>query len=144
MHTGGRHDQVADAGQTRKGVDVAAHGHTQPGDLGNAAGDEGRAGVVTIAKTGRDAHAQRDHVLQRAAQLHAFDIGVGVHPHTGVAEHVLHKFCSPFIRAGRNDGGGHVQCHLFGMGGTGERYQLYPLGAALTVQLVGDNLGHGI
>ena len=51
---------------------------------------------------------------------------------------------SGFIRAGRNDGGGHVQRHLFGMGGAGECYQLYPLGAALTVQFIGDDLSHGI
>ena len=27
VHTGGRHDQITDAGQACKGVDVAAHGH---------------------------------------------------------------------------------------------------------------------
>ena len=144
MHTGRRHDQVADTGQTRKGVDVAAHGHAQPGDLGNAAGDEGCAGVVAVAKAGGDANTQRNHILQCAAQLHALDVGVGVHTHTGVAEHILHILGSGFIRAGRNDGGGHVQRHLFRMGRAGKGHQLYPLGAALTVQLIGDDLGHGI
>ena len=144
MHTGGRHDQVADAGQTRKGVDVAAHGHAQPGDFGNAAGDEGCAGVVAVAKAGGDANTQRNHILQRAAQLHALDVGVGVHPHTGVAEHILHILGSGFIRAGRNDGGGHVQRHLFRMGRAGKGHQLCVLGATLFVQLVGNDLSHGI
>ena len=144
MHTGRRHDQVADAGQTRKGVDVAAHGHAQPGDLGNAAGDEGCAGVVAVAKAGGDANTQRNHILQRAAQLHALDVGVGVHTHTGVAEHILHILGRGFIRAGRNDGGGQIQRHLFRMGRAGKGHQLYVLGAALTVQLVGNDLSHGI
>ena len=144
MHTGCRHDQVADTGQTRKGVDVAAHGHAQPGDLGNAAGDEGCAGVVAVAKAGGDANTQCNHILQRAAQLHALDVGVGVHTHTGVAEHILHILGSGFIRAGRNDGGGHVQRHLFRMGRAGKGHQLCVLGATLFVQLVGDDLGHGI
>ena len=144
MHTGRRHDQVADTGQTRKGVDVAAHGHAQPGDLGNAAGDEGCAGVVAVAKAGGDANTQRNHILQRAAQLHALDVGVGVHTHTGVAEHILHILGSGFIRAGRNDGGGHVKRHLFRMGRAGKGHQLCVLGATLFVQLVGNDLSHGI
>ena len=144
MHTGRRHDQVADTGQTRKGVDVAAHGHAQPGDLGNAAGDEGCAGVVAVAKAGGDANTQRNHILQRAAQLHALDVGVGVHTHTGVAEHILHILGSGFIRAGRNDGGGHVQRHLLRMGRAGKGHQLCVFGATLFVQLVGNDLSHGI
>ena len=43
-------DRVTDAGQTGKGVDIAAHGHAQPSKLGNAAGDEGGTGVVAIAQ----------------------------------------------------------------------------------------------
>ena len=144
MHTGRRHDQVADAGQTRKGVDVAAHGHAQPGDLGNAAGDEGCAGVIAVAKAGGDANTQRNHILQRAAQLHALDVGVGVHTHTGVTEHILHILGSGFIRAGRNDGGGHVQRHLLRMGRAGKGHQLCVLGTTLFVQLVGNDLSHGI
>ena len=144
MHTGGRHDQVTDTGQTRKGVDVAAHSHTQPGDLGNTAGDEGCAGVVAVAKAGGDANTQRNHILQRAAQLHALDVGVGVHTHTGVAEHILHILGSGFIRAGRNDGGGQIQRHLLRMGRAGKGHQLCVLGATLFVQLVGNDLSHGI
>ena len=144
MHAGGCHDQVPDAGQARKGVDVAAHGHAQAGDLGNAAGDQGRAGVVAVAKAGGDAHAQGDHVLQGTAQLHALDVGVGVHAHAGVAEHILHKAGRLVIRAGRHNGGGQVQRHFLGVRGAAQGHQPAVFGAAVPVQLVGDHLGHGI
>ena len=144
VHTGGRHDQVADAGQTRKGVDVAAHGHAQPGDLGNAAGDQGGAGVIAVAKAGGDANAQRDNVLHGTAQFHTLDISVGVHAHTGVAEHLLHYLGSLQIRAGGNDGGRQIQRHLLGVGGAAERHQTHRTGAVLVAQLIGKDLGHGI
>ena len=144
VHTGGGNDQVADAGQTRKGLDIAAHGHAQPGDLGNAAGDQGGAGIIAVAKAGGDANAQRDNVLHGTAQLHALDIRVGVHAHTGVAEHLLHHLGSFHIRAGGNDGGGQIQRHLLGVGGAAERHQTHRTGAVLVAQLIGKDLGHGI
>ena len=144
VHTGGGNDQVADTGQTRKGLDIAAHGHAQPGDLGNAAGDQGGAGVIAVAKAGGDANAQRDNVLHGTAQFHTLDIRVGVHAHTGVAEHLLHHLGSFHIRAGRNDGGGQIQRHLLGVGGAAERHQTHRTGAVLVAQLVGKDLGHGI
>ena len=144
VHTGGRDDQVTDTGQTRKGVDVAAHGHAQPGDLGDAAGDKGRAGVVAVAKAGGDANTQRNHILQRAAQLHALDVGVGVHAHAGVAEHILHELCRLLIRAGRDDSGRQVQRHFLGVGGAGEGHQLHVLRAIFFAQLVRDDFRHGV
>ena len=144
VHTGGGDDQIADAGQTRKGLHIAAHGHAQPGDLGNAAGDQGGTGVVAVAKAGGDANAQRDDVLHGAAQFHALDISVGVHAHTGVAEHLLHHLGSLQIRASGNDGGGQIQRHLLGVGGAAERHQTHRPGAVLVAQLVGKDLGHGI
>ena len=144
VHTGCGDDQVANARQTRKGLNIAAHRHTQPGDLGNAAGDQGGAGVIAVTKAGGDTNAQRDNVLHGTAQLHALDIRVGVHAHTGVAEHLLHHLGSLQIRAGRNDGGGQIQRHLLGVGGAAERHQTHRTGAVLVAQLVGEDLGHGI
>ena len=144
VHTGGGNDQIADTGQTRKGLDIAAHGHAQPGDLGNAAGDQGGAGVIAVAKAGGDADTQRDNVLHGAAQFHALDISVGVHAHTGVAEHLLHHLGSLQIRASGNDSGGQIQRHLLGVGGAAERHQTHRAGAVLVAQLVGKDLGHGI
>ena len=144
VHTGGGNDQVADTGQTRKGLDIAAHGHAQPGDLGNAAGDQGGAGVIAVAKAGGDANAQRDDVLHSTAQFHTLDISVGVHAHTGIAEHLLHHLGSFQIRAGGNDGSGQIQRHLLGVGGAAERHQTHRTGAVLVAQLVGKDLGHGI
>ena len=144
VHTGGGDDQIADTGQTRKGLDIAAHGHAQPGDLGNAAGDQSGAGVIAVAKAGGDADTQRDDVLHSTAQFHALDISVGVHAHTGVAEHLLHYLGSLQIRAGGNDGGGQIQRHLLGVGGAAERHQTHRTGAVLVAQLIGKDLGHGI
>ena len=143
MHTGGGHDQVTDAGQTGKGVDIAAHGHAQPGKLGNAAGDEGGTGVVAIAQAGGDAHAQRDDILHGTAEFHTLDVLIGVHTHDVVGEHRLHESGRFHILAGRNDGGGQVDCHLLSVGGAAQGHQTHPLGAALFAQLIGQDLRHG-
>ena len=143
MHTGGSNDEVSDAGQARKGVDIAAHGHAQPGDLRNAAGDEGGAGVVAVAQARGDAHAQGDDILHGTAQLHALDIRVGVNAHAGVVEHLLHIPGGLLVRAGRDDGGGQINRHFLRVGGAGKRHQTHALGAALFAQLVGQDLRHG-
>ena len=144
MHTGRGDDKVADARQTRERVDIAAHGHAQPGDLRDAAGNEGGAGIVPVAQAGGDAHAQRDDVLHGTAELHALDVLVGVDAHDAVGEHLLHELCRLHVRAGRDDGGGQVDGHLFGVGGAGQRHQVHLLRAALPAQLIGQNLRHGV
>ena len=125
-------------------MDIAAHRHAQPGDLGDAAGDEGSAGVVAVAKAGGDADAQRDDVLHSAAQLHALDVLIRVHAHDAVGEDLLHELGRLHVRAGRYDGRGQVHRHLLGVGGAGQRHQTDALRAALLAQLVGQDLGHGV
>ena len=143
VHTGGGDDEVADAGQPGKGVDVAAHGYAQAGDLRNAAGDEGGAGVIAVAKAGGDAHAQSDDVLHGTAELHALDVRVGVDPHTGAGKGLLHQLCGLRVRAGGDDGGGQVDGHLLGVGGAGEGHQAEVFRAARLAQLVGQHFRHG-
>ncbi len=50
----------------------------QAADLGQPAGDQHGPGVVAQAHADGDADGQRDHVLDRAAELAADDVGVGV------------------------------------------------------------------
>ena len=144
VHTGGRHDEVADAGQTRKGVDVAAHRHAQTGDLGDAPGDEGGAGVIAVAEAGGDADAQRDDVLHGTAQLHALDVVIGVDAHDVVGKDLLHEGRSLGVLAGRHDGGGQVDGHLLCVGGAGQSHKADIPRAALPAQLIGKDLRHGV
>ena len=62
VHAGAGHDQIAHAGQAREGFRLAAHGQTQPGQLGVAAGDKGGLGVIAVAQAQCDADGQRNDV----------------------------------------------------------------------------------
>ena len=64
-------DQVAHAGEAGHGERVRAERDGEARELGEAAGDERRAPVAAEAQAVADAAPQRQHVLQRAAQLHA-------------------------------------------------------------------------
>ena len=128
VHTGSRHDEVADAGQTCEGVDIAAHRHAQTGDLGDAAGDEGSAGIIAVAEAGGDADAQRDDVLHGAAQLYTLDVLVGVDAHDIVGEDLLHIGSGLHILAGRHDGGGQVDGHFLAWVGPDRATRRTPFG----------------
>ena len=103
VHTGAGHDQIAHAGQAREGFRLAAHGQTQPGQLGIAAGDKGGLGVIAIAQAQCDADGQRNDVFDRAAQLGAAAVGVGVDAEAGRGEGFLHGLGGGFILAGGNN-----------------------------------------
>jgi len=103
VHTGAGHDQIAHAGQAREGFRLAAHGQTQPGQLGVAAGDKGGLGVIAVAQAQCDADGQRNDVFDRAAQLGAAAVGVGVDAEAGRGEGFLHGLGGGFILAGGNN-----------------------------------------
>ena len=73
-----RHDEVADARQSAERVLRAAHFQPQTADFGNAARDEGGAGVVAVAQPAGNADGERLYVLHRAAQLHAEHVRVRI------------------------------------------------------------------
>ena len=123
---------------------MLAHRHAQTGDLGDAPGDEGGAGVVAVAEAGGDADAQRDDVLHSAAQLHALDVVIGVDAHDVVGKDLLHEGRSLGVLAGRHDGGGQVDGHLLCVGGAGQGHKADVLRAALPAQLIGKDLRHGV
>src|SRR6476660_2483562 len=75
-HAGG--EEIAQAGQAGECGRLAAHGHAEPGEFGQAAGDHRGPGVVTHAEALRDAGRDRHHVLERTAELAADYVVVGV------------------------------------------------------------------
>ncbi len=107
VHAGAGHDQIAHAGQAREGFRLAAHGQTQPGQLGVAAGDKGGLGVIAVAQAQCDADGQRNDIFDRAAQLGAAAVGVGVDAEGSVVRRPSARFWRPRPFGG-HDGGGHV------------------------------------
>ena len=75
-HAGG--DQIAHAGEAGEGLQLAAHGDAEAGQLGEAAGDHRRLGVVADAEAVAHAGGDGDDVLQRPADLAADHVLVGV------------------------------------------------------------------
>ena len=61
---------------------MRAHVHREPRDLGDAAGDQAGARVETKAKALGRAGGDRDHVLERAADLDADEVFGGVNAKT--------------------------------------------------------------
>ena len=102
----GRH-QVTEPGQPGERQRVGAELGTQPGRLGQPAGDQRRDGVVAEAHALRDAARQRDHVLDRAAELAADHVGVGVRTEVRRRAGLLHDLGALLVDA-RDDGGGRL------------------------------------
>ena len=143
VHAGAGDDQIAHAGQTRKGLGTAAHGHAQAAELGVAAGDEGGLGVVAVAQAHGNAHRQGNDVFDGAAQLGAQAVGVGVDAEVLVVEDLLHRLGVLFLRGCRHDQGGQVTGHFLGMGGTGQSHHTAGLALPCAAQFILDDLGHG-
>ena len=74
-----RRDQVAHSCQSGERRRVGASGLTQPADFCESAGDERSLRVVAESHPVAHAGAQGDDVLQRARQLDAYQVVVGVH-----------------------------------------------------------------
>ena len=72
------HDEIADAGKTGDGERVRAAREAVACDLRQPPRDEACFRVVAVAHAVDGAGAQRDHVLQRAAELDPDDIGIRV------------------------------------------------------------------
>ena len=143
MHGRRRHDEVADARQSAERVLRAAHFQPQTADFGNAARDEGGAGVVAVAQPAGNADGERLDVLHRAAQLYAKHVRVRIGAHTGVHEHILHRFRHLHVRAGGYDGSRHVKRDFLRMGRAGQRDKLHMVMLTVLAQFVADDLGHG-
>ena len=77
---GGGEHQVAEARQAHEGLGARAQGHAQPRHLGQAARDQRGARVQAERHAVGDAGGDGQHVLHRAADLHA-DRVVGANRH---------------------------------------------------------------
>ena len=86
---GAGEDEVADAGEAGEGLAAASAGDGEARDLGDAAGDESGGGVVAEVEAVDDAGGEGDDVLERAAELDAGDVVVGVDAQSGRGEVAL-------------------------------------------------------
>ena len=68
---GAGEDEVSKTGESGKGLAAASAGDGEAGDLGHAAGDKGRSGVVAKAETVNDSRRKSNHILEGSAELDA-------------------------------------------------------------------------
>ena len=111
---GRRENQVAGARQAENRLGGGAHRHAEARDLGQAAGDERGARVVTEPEAVADAGGDRHHVLHRAADLHPDKVGAEIHAHAAAVQQ-----CGGFAREAGIAGGERQRArqparHLFG------------------------------
>ncbi len=97
--------------------------HAEPGDLRQAAGDQRRPRVVAQPEAVEDAGGDRDHVLERPAQLDPDHVGIGVDPEARRREDRLHRLGHGRDRASRHHRGGLVLVHLAREAGSREHRQ---------------------
>jgi hypothetical protein len=117
---GAGEDQVADTGETGESFTAASAGDGEPGDLRNAAGDEGGGGVVAEADSGGDAGGDGDDVLERAAQLDTDDIRGRVEAEGFRGELLLDAGGDVAVAKGDGYGGGLGLGDFKGEAGAGE------------------------
>ena len=111
---GRRENQVAGTGQAEDGLGGSAHRHAEAGDLGQAAGDERGARVVTEAEAVADAGGDRHHILHRAADLDADEVGAVVHAHAPAVQQCRRLARESGIAGGERQRAGQAARHLFG------------------------------
>ena len=132
---GAGEDEIAEAGETGESLAVAAAGDGEAGDLGDAAGDDGGAGVVAEVEALNDSGGEGDDVLERAAELDAGDVVVGVDAEGGGGEVALDDLCEGGLGGGDDDGCGNAGGDLLCEGWAAQD------GAAVGGD-GGDDLGH--
>lgn len=83
---GAGQDQVPQACQAHEGIGPPAKRLTKPGKLGEPTRNEGSSGVGAESESIADACGNSHHVLDRAAELDAPQIGTGIDPGTLIPE----------------------------------------------------------
>ena len=84
-------DEIAQAREARVGAGIGAERRAEARHLGQAARDQRRARVVAVAEPVADARGDRDHVLGRAAELHAAHVRRRVDAEAGRRERALQR-----------------------------------------------------
>ena len=116
----GEHE-IAQSGQSRHGFRATAAGDDQARDLRQSAGDERGHRVVSQAEPVTNAGGNGDDVLERAAQLHSYDVIIGVNPKARIAELALHDGREFLVGRGDCQRGGMVYRNFFGESGSAKR-----------------------
>ena len=88
--SGAGQNQIAQSGESGHGVEASAAGHDQARHFGETARDQRRHRIVAEAEAIANAGSDGDDVLQRAAQLHADHVVVGIDAKAGIVERLLH------------------------------------------------------
>lgn len=137
--------EVSDAGDAEEGFLLGAHGQSEPGDLSQAAGEQGAFGVVAGLEAVEDACGQGDDVLGGPGQFDAQEVGVGVDTEPVGGEEFLDFVRGVFVFACGADGGGQAASQLVGNRRTGDGGQGAAFGQGTVwcgvVEDVGDDLG---
>src|SRR5690606_23410352 len=128
-------DEVADTGETGERGRLGPEGGSEPGDLGETAGDDARDGVLTEPDPGGHAAREGDDVLAGATDLAADYVGIGVRSEILCGAGLLDLHGAGGVGA-REDGRGRLSPgDLTGVVGAGQPGAARLLGA-------GDATGH--
>jgi hypothetical protein len=106
-------NQVAGTRQAENRLGGGAHRHTEARDLGQAAGDERGACVVTEPEAVADAGGDRHHILDRAADLHPHKVGAEIHAHAAAVQQSSGFAREAGIAGGERQRAGQPARHLF-------------------------------
>ena len=112
QRSGAGEHQVAEAREPRERVGTPAERHREARDLGEAARDERRHGVVAVAEAVDDAGRDRDHVLQGAGQLDAHHVLARVDAEAARRERALDALGDGVVRCGHHHRGRQRLRHL--------------------------------
>ena len=134
--------QIAQAGESGKRFCLAAAGHGEARNLGDAPGDEASSGVVPKAQAGDDTGGDGNDVLERAAEFDADDVVIGVEAECRARELPLEVVGHVCAGAGDGDGGGHACGHLLREGWATENGDRYCDGCGHSPDSLGDHLAH--
>jgi len=123
IHAGGGELVVAEAGEAEEGLGLGSAGLAEARYLDDAAREQRRLGVVPELESIGDPSGDRDHILERSAELGTLRIAVGVDAEAIVREGELHAACELGVRARHDDRRGQAAGHLLGVAGSGEHAQ---------------------
>ena len=98
--------QISHTRQAGEGLDLTAHGNTQPGNLRQPSSDHRRAGVLPCPLAITHTCSNGNNVLQHAAHLTTNHVMVGVDPKQAAMKYFLHLFHNHLVGHGDNTGGG--------------------------------------
>ena len=113
-------DEVADAAEPLEGSGGTAHGGAEADHFGQAAGDEGGAGIIAEAEAAGEAAGDGKDVFDGGAPFDADEVIAGIGSEPGQGDEVLEAAGDELIGAADDGGGGLATCDFLGVIGSGE------------------------